>query len=199
MVRHYTTAMLKKVVEKKGYRWLDDGRPCHLNLIGIRRNTDIPNSFDDVFAVCHLEGAVWKCSQWQCTTDPGLYWLRNPQNVKGCAILKPGQYFDCWQLGKHQGQYDALVQTGPVTVIRDADRDAVLDYGAKLEDTGLFGINIHRAGAVVESVQVDKWSAGCQVLASPSSFAKLMRLAFESRRLGRRAFSYALLEEKDFV
>ncbi len=198
MVRQYTAAMLKKAIEKKGHRWLDDGKPYLLNLVGIRRNTDIPNSFDDVFAVAYSNGSIWKNSQWQCTTDPGLFWLRSPMNVKGCAILKPGQYVDAWVIGKHQGQYDALVQCGPVTVIRDADRDSHLDFGAKLEDTGLFGINIHRANATVESVQVDRWSAGCTVLANPLSFATLMKLAFESRRLGRKAFSYTLLEEKDF-
>lgn len=198
-MRKYTANTLKKAIEKKGYKWLDDGKPYLLNLIGIRRNSDIPNAFDDVFAMAYSDGSAWKSSQWQCTTDPGLYWLRNPQNVLGCAILKPGQYVDCWQIGKHQSQYDALVQRGAVTVIRDRDRDGQLDFGAKTEDTGLFGINIHRAGAVVESVQVDKWSAGCVVLASPFSFSILMRLAFESRRLGRRAFSYTLLEEKDFV
>lgn len=32
------------------------------------------------------------------------------------------------------------------------------------EDAGLFGINIHRANENHRSINVDKWSAGCQVL-----------------------------------
>lgn len=197
MAQQYNHSVIRKALLKKGYRWLDSG-PYHLNMVAVRRNTAIANAFDDVFTVSHFDGQAWRYAEWKCTTDPGLYWLLNPMNVKGTAILPLGQYLDCWRIGMHQGAYEALVQCQPVTVWRDSDRDNRLDYGGTAPtDTGIFGINIHRANALRESVQVDKWSAGCTVIANPNNFAALMVLAKESARLGRASFSYTLLGEAD--
>lgn len=58
---------------------------------------------------------------------------------KGMARLKAGVW-RAHRVGKHKGQYLALIQTGgPVTVIRDG---VAGDY----EDTGWFGINVHKGG-----------------------------------------------------
>src|SRR5690606_12369635 len=89
-------------------------------------------------------------------------------------------YRSSYRIGLHRNSYTALVQAKPVTVIRDFDRDAILDYDSGREETGFFGINIHRASATGESTRVDKWSAGCQVFANIhqySEFLKLCRLA----------------------
>lgn len=67
---------------------------------------------------------------------------------KGMARLKPGLWRS-HRLGRHKGQYLALIQTGgPVTVIRDGTAG---DY----EDTGYFGINVHKGGISTTS------SEGC--------------------------------------
>lgn len=67
---------------------------------------------------------------------------------KGMARLKPGLWRS-HRLGKHKGQYLALIQTGgKVTVIRDGVDG---DY----EDTGYFGINVHKGGISTTS------SEGC--------------------------------------
>jgi hypothetical protein len=66
-----------------------------------------------------------------------MFWLQNRMNEKGAAILKPGQYIDCWELGRLKGLHKAWVQCKPVTVYRDNDRDlkgeetAVLQVGKK--------------------------------------------------------------------
>ena len=78
------------------------------------------------------------------TTDPSTYFLKSPMNLKGAAILKSGQYKDAYQLGLHRGKYEALVQRKPVEVIRDNDRNALINYLAPTQ-TGLYGINIHKA------------------------------------------------------
>lgn len=73
---------------------------------------------------------------------------------KGMASLKPGLYSKTWRLGLHKGQYEALVQRGPLTVYRDADSSVpkqktfLLDGRPVYEETGDHqGINIHKAGA----------------------------------------------------
>ena len=131
---------------------------------------------------------------WTATTDPGQYYLLNPLQVKGTAILCPGHYAGIWEIDSHAGKYEALCQRGgEVTVWRDADRDGNLDTTGKI-DTGFFGINLHKAGE--HSTRVDRWSAGCQVLANESDFDEMMRLArLQVATNGYKSFSYTLLEE----
>ena len=105
--------------------------------------------------------------------------------------MKVGQYVDTYTIGLHQGKYSALVQSKKVTVHRDADKDSIAEEQEK-EDTGLFGINIHRANESAESKNVDKWSAGCQVLNNPTQFKELMQACIKS---GKKSFTYTLLKE----
>lgn len=183
------------VMNDKGYQILDNGG---LNLVGIRVGLSATNKFDDTFVVFRAgtHGSVWAADYFPCTTDAGYHHLEHGL-TKGTAILAPGQYVDAYGLGKHQGKYDALVQVGPVTVYRDRNKDHELDYANP--DTGLFGINIHRANPNTTSKQVDKWSAGCTVIASPADFEHLMTLVREHIAAGYgKRFSYALLERRDF-
>ena len=197
-MRTYTIEEILYVMRRKGYRIFDrDDQPYNLNLIGIRAATSVPNSFDDRFFVLWKHQGVWHRRVYAITTDPGTYWLQNPMNVSGTAILKEGQYLGLWALGKHSG-YDALVQVNPCTVIRDSNRDNILDYDNH-EETGLFGINLHRANQYGKSAQVDKWSAGCQVFADGREFQEFMGIAKESAKHWGNSFTYTLLNERDFV
>ena len=83
-------------------------------------------------------------------------------------------------------------------MIRDANRDNILDYDGH-EETGLFGINLHRANQYGRSIQVDKWSAGCQVFADSKDFAVLMALAREAAKAWGDRVTYTLLNERDFA
>ena len=154
------------------------------------------NRFNDYITAFYLFDGMWNFFPFVGTTDPGTFWRQNPENVNGTAILKPGYYKDSHMVGIHRG-YKALQQRGPVTVYRDDNRDAVLNTTGMQEDTGIFGINIHRASETIASVQVDKWSAGCQVVQDPDCFTFLMRLC--ERSIGRfgNLFSYCLIEETD--
>ena len=186
-----------RVMEKKRYRVFEsDNNLYNLNLIGIRADNPVPNSFDDRFFVLWKLHGRWHQRDYAITTDPGTYWLKNPMNVSGTAILKEGQYPGLWALGKHAG-YDALIQVSPCTVIRDANRNNRLDYDGH-EETGLFGINLHRANPAGKSTQVDKWSAGCQVFADGRDFQMFMQIAKEAARIWGDGFSYTLLNERDF-
>ena len=59
---------------------------------------------------------------------------------------------------------------------------------------------MHRASESHTSTLVDKWSAGCQVIASPSDFADLMEMTknWHSPMYGTK-FNYTLFLEEDFV
>ena len=140
---------------------------------------------------------LWKISQWPGTTDPGSYWLQNPSNVEGTAILVPGQYKDVWRIDKHNDQYDALCQrNGTVRVYRDRDKDTILEMDPRSIREGSFGINIHRSSSTGSSTQVDKWSAGCQVHATLAGFNEMMSLARKQVAVtGHDTFTYTLMEQ----
>ena len=168
----------------------------NLNIIGVRTSDMTPNVFNDwLYVVYKDESDQWVELRYQITTDPGLYYLNNPMSVRGTAILKPGQYRGSHKLGKHRGQYDALVQRRLMTVYRDTNKDDVYDMEPGSERTGYFGINIHRASSRRESTQVDRWSAGCQVFANPNEYAMFIELCKRSAQQWGDTFTYTLIEE----
>lgn len=190
--------MAEKIIAalvKKGYRVFM--RPFELNIIGIRSNDCTPDVFNDsINAIYKDDKGQWKSIRYPATTDPGLYWLKNPMNVSGTAILKAGQYRNSHIIGLHRNKYTALVQRGNVTVIRDATKDAKHDFTGK-EESGLFGINIHRAKPEGSTTVVEKHSAGCQVIANATDFNAFMTLCEKHSGLYGNSFSYTLLNELD--
>lgn len=190
----------ERIFKDKGYVYYK-GNNYDLNIIGIRKNISngkelVTNKFDDIIVVkCLVNGKPFM-SYYVVTTQPGITSLKTPVNTKGCAILVPGQYRGCWKIGLHKGKYEALTQDKPVSVYRDINRDNYYDYDKSKIDRGMFGINIHKAGA--NSVQVDNWSAGCQVFANASQFKLFMDLCHKQVINGFGSnFTYTLLTEKD--
>ena len=193
-----TIENVRAVMEKKGYRFFESGI-YNLNIVGIRRSTVEINKFDDYLLLIYKTSpSNWVIKTYPITTDPGMYWLLNPTNPKGTAILIPGQYRSTWKIAKHQGKYEALCQRKPVKVWRDDNRDRVLDFYSSPEDEGYFGINIHRSNPYTESSQVDKWSAGCQVFKKAANFKEFMNYCNKSASMYGDGFTYTLLEELDF-
>lgn len=193
-MKSYKLEDIKKVLERKGYLYTSE--PLRLNLVGIRSNPGIPNEFDDVLAVFYPTADGQEAFHlYPITTDPGRYYLENPINVEGVAILKEGQY-NVYQYALHHDEYMALCQRlGPVIVYRDPDRNDEEDFGGKTE-SGMFGVNIHHAGNL--NAQVNKWSAGCQVFQNINHFNELMGFVQLHLRKYGNLFTYTLINERDF-
>jgi len=189
---------LRRTVERQGHRW--DARDWGLNLVGIRAADGSAcrrdsNDFNDWIAAAWYQAGRANLVMLPATTDPGNYWRTHPMNPKGTAILAPGRYSGMWRLGLHRGQYDALVQIGACLVYRDADRDLQLD--GRLIEHGVFGINLHRAAdSYDKSSQVDRWSAGCQVVPDTGDYGLLMALCRKHVRAYGNRFDYTLIEEQ---
>ena len=202
MENKYTREQIKDTVENLGYKYFT-GDNYDVNIIGIR-NSDtknkVTNKFDDIITISYKdEDGNWNYYEFDCTTDPGTHWVSNVMNSKGVAILKPGQYRGSHKLRLHQGKYLALGQKKDVTVYRDDNRDNNYDLDESKTDTGIFGINIHRATsrAGKKSSQIDKWSAGCQVIASNDDWHKFLDICQTAREIWNNSFSYTLIESKD--
>ena len=201
----YTREQIQAAVESKGYKWFHDNnnKGYDVNIVGIRNNETkgrVTNAFDDKITISYKIDGEWQYHEFNCTTDPGSAYMNNPilENT-GCAILKPNQYRGSHKLRLHGGKYLALGQKKEVTVYRDNNRDNNYDLDESKTDTGLFGINIHRATAKSggKSTRVDKWSAGCQVIADNDDWHEFLDICQAAREIHGNSFSYTLLESRD--
>jgi hypothetical protein len=184
---------IRRTLRKSGF--VIYTRPYELNIVGLRSLSVVPNRFDDEIHVFYrMPDKKWVYHVYKATTDPGTFWLNNPSDPQGTAILVTGQYVDAYEIGLHRGKYKALVQRKPVTILRDYDRNAVLDFFNGVSASGLFGINIHRALATGSTLYIDKYSAGCQVFASADAFNAFMVLCEKHKKLYGNRFTYTLID-----
>ena len=204
----HTREKIAEVMASKGYKYFtdDNNKSYDVNIIGIRNDETkgrVTNAFDDTMTISYKnEDGEWQYHEFDCTTDPGSAYMDNPilENT-GCAILKPNQYRGSHKIRLHGGKYTALGQKKDVTVYRDNDRDNNYDLDESKTDTGLFGINIHRATgrAGNKSTRVDKWSAGCQVIADNDDWHQFLDICQTAREIHGNSFSYTLLNSNDIV
>jgi hypothetical protein len=184
---------IRALLKYKGYNVFT--RPYELNIVGLRNRNTKPNSFDDELHVFYKTTPLhWEYHVFRITTDPGTFWLENPMQPQGTAILAEGQYIKAYAMGLHRGQYKALVQVKPITIMRDYDRKAMLDFYNGKKQSGMYGINIHRANATGTTKTIDKYSAGCQVFANANDFAAFLKLCDKHEKLYGNQFTYTLID-----
>ena len=201
----YTREQIEETVRGKGYKYFTSDKGYDVNIVGVR-NSDtkgrVTNAFDDKVTISYkLPTGEWMYHEYDATTDPGSHWEQNLLNENGVAILKPGQYRGSHKVGLHQGKYEALRQQKPVKVYRDKNQDGDYDLLEENVQEGIFGINIHRATAKSggKSIRVDKWSAGCQVIAANDDFNEFMEICNKAKDIWGNSFTYTLIESKDIV
>ena len=196
----YTKEQIENAVKSKGYVWFEDesNKGFDVNIVGVRNSKTgqtVTNVFDDCLTVSYKESGVWKFQCWPATTDPGKKGVMEYHNAAGVARLVEGQYKGSHQLGLHQGKYEALRQKSNVKVYRDANRD--MTYNEDRIQEGVFGINIHKAGA--DSTYVENWSEGCQVFKKAADFEAFMEICRKAAKIHGNSFTYTLIESSDIV
>jgi len=207
-MKKFSKQEIVDVMGSKGYVFFDRGR-YNLNIIGIRSTNSQSDSFDDEIHVLYKDQhGNEKHEVFPCTTDPGKHWLLNPLNIRGTIILVPGQYRSVYKIGLHNRSrpsksYKALEQIKPMTYVRDNSKDAKLDLNLYLDsnnyESSIAKTNIHRASQWKETLNVGRYSAGCQVIQSPTKFDRFISLCESQVEWGSgETFTYTLLEEKDF-
>ena len=196
-----TRKLIEQTVKDKNYNWFEKG-DYNLNIVGVRNSAtgdEVTNKFDDKITLSYKVDGKWKFYSFDATTDPGRYWVENIMRVEGVACMKPGQY-KAYRIDKHRGNYDALCQReGEVEVYRDNNKDGCYDLDDDNTQTGYFGINIHRATARKgkKSSKVDKWSAGCQVIADNDDWSEFIFACYKAREIWGNKFTYTLINSDD--
>ena len=198
----YTREQIQAAVISKGYKWFSDdaNKGYDVNIVGVRNCSPtaykkVTNVFDDHLTISFKdEKCVEQFYCWNATCDPGKKGVQQFHNSKGVARLIPNQYRGVWKIDKHQGKYEALCQRGAnVSVWRDGNRDMVFEE--TVVDTGMFGINCHKAGQ--DSAWVENWSEGCQVFKRVKDFDVFMSICKKAAKIHGNSFSYTLLESTD--
>ena len=202
----YTREQIETTVKEKGYKWFEDNsnKGYDVNIVGVRNSKTkgrVTNAFDDCITISYKIDGEWQFHCFPCTTDPGTHWVENILNDRGVAILKPGQYRGSHKLRLHQGKYLALGQKKPMSIYRDANLDGKYDLIEESVREELIGINIHRATSRAggKSSRVDKWSAGCQVIADNDDWHEFLDICQAAREIHGNSFSYTLIESKDIA
>ena len=194
----YTREQIEAAVKAKGYAWFDDAsnKGFDVNIVGIRNSATgqvVTNAFDDTLTISYKENGQWKFHSWSATTDPGKKGVLEYHNAAGVARLVEGQYRGSHTIRLHQGKYEALGQAKNVKVYRDANKNLTYDE-TKIQE-GIFGINIHKAGA--DSTYVENWSEGCQVFKKSADFDTFMVICNKSKNIHGNSFTYTLIESTD--
>ena len=192
---------IQKAMQLKGHVVFEnDSKPFNLNYVGIRDESAV-NTFNDLFVMFWKYKGHWSSVFNVGTTDPGSYYLKNILNAQGAAILAYGQHRGAFTCGYHlQSKYGkakpALVQLKDVDVIRDANRDNVLDLNNPTH-TGKFGINHHRAMRDYEVEAIGRHSAGCQVRQNDDELEVAYRLWRETEENWGKGITYTILNIND--
>lgn len=192
----FTREQVEAAVKAKGYAWFEGAKDYDLNIVGVRNASTgqaVTNVFDDVLTVSYKVAGAWKFESWPATTDPGKKGVLEYHNAAGVARLVEGQYRGSHTIRLHQGKYEALGQAKNVKVYRDANKD--LTYNEDTIQEGIFGINIHKAGA--DSTYVENWSEGCQVFKRSADFDKFMAICRLAASIHKNSFSYTLIRSTD--
>ena len=192
----YTREQIEAAVKAKNYAWFEGAKDFDVNIVGVRNSATgdkVTNLFDDCLTLSYKIGSEWKFHCWPATTDPGTKGVMQYGNKAGVARLVEGQYRGSHTIRLHGGKYEALGQNKPVKVYRDPNKDMKYDETKIAE--GVFGINIHKAGA--DSTYVENWSEGCQVFKRAKDFEEFMAICRKARDIHGNSFTYTLLESAD--
>ena len=193
----YSKEQIEKAVKSKGFVWFNGAKDYDVNIVGVRNATPgqkVTNLFDDKITLSYKINGEWFYHEWDATTEPGKKGVMQFHNSGGVARLVPDQYRGVYKVSMHQGKYQALCQRlGDVTVWRDKNRD--MDFDEIIRDTGMFGINIHKAGTV--SNFVENWSEGCQVFKRTKDFLDFMVLINRAKEIHGNHFTYTLIISSD--
>ena len=206
-MQEITIQSLRQAYKRNEYLFLENGE---LNIFGIRNSDMTAGVWNDIIGICYKREVpsntysqrdIFVLHLYQATVDPGSYYLKNPMNMKGTAVMKFQQGIGVYNMGLHAGKYEALKQVRPLSFYRITREQFLADGGKEIKLTGkplsyeTIGANIHRANLNSIAESVASHSAGCQVIRNPKDWMEFIDICWTSKF---RPFNYALFPDKDF-
>lgn len=200
-----TFEQLEQTCKAMGYKFFYNST----NIIGERTSDLFTDNFTDYLHIVKNN----KVTTIPWTTKAGLFYVKNPvtawgtnvktgvyECLKGTAILKEGQYINCYQFVDNYWQwltYPYFYQIASVDVYRDANLDTKIDRNSPIHRGKDFGINLHRMSNNGQAVGIiHNWSAGCNGAVEPEFKKLLIPVREDVKRFGN-IFSYTLLKSDE--
>jgi hypothetical protein len=193
LVKKFTKEQIVQAMQEKGHEVFTGEN--ELNIVGVRNLNSNPDQFSETLALFFTKNEVEHFVLYSITTLPNSYFLKNPVNPKGTAILMEGQYKGWKTYIRDSGQYHALMQPKDVSVYRDNNKDKKVDLDPATVETGYFEIELHKANNVSA---LKKQSAGCQVFKNAEEYFGFMEAVRESIYAGKE-ITYTLINENDLL
>lgn len=199
MKEKITIELIKDYYRSNNFPFFESGL-YNINMIGIRSSNLESNSFDDLICLVYKNSNDWVLDVYESTLDPGSYWLKNPMNKGGTAIVVEGYHPGLWSLSKFKGK-DCLRQRTAVSVYRDSNRDEVLNLNPNSKTRGWYGILMHEHFQSNEEAEnVFKSSAGCQVPKNRKDMYKITdTVKLQQKNIGTDIVSYLIVNESDIL
>jgi lysozyme family protein/GH24 family phage-related lysozyme (muramidase) len=150
----FASRLAKYMINKGYYVPRGDKRYSIVYVQSLNENFQLtgntPDAWDDRRIILEIpnNGVPRIVNHWRATTDPGKVAVQTTKVSGGAAQVAFGQY-QAWQhgqhgIGKRSGPYPALVQVGPVDIVRDTNRNFRRDDGDTLVRQSVGnGINQH--------------------------------------------------------
>lgn len=202
----YTASITRARCEIRDFKiFSSQVKNYNLNIVGTRSKNIRAGKFNDTLSVMWSYKDIEHYKEWPITTDPGLYYLKNPfVKSKGTAIMKQGQYRGAYKLAGSSSQfplkghgrtnYLCLRQVKPVWFYRDVNRDGILDFNESSLENKVIHANIHRASTNYILEWIGKYSAGCQVFQNYEHYKEFLNLCIESEKRWGNSFTYTLID-----
>lgn len=203
------------IADKSKYTvFKDNSKDYNLN-IWFSRSLEIEEDvFNDICIIFWLNTKnQWETRLFKFNTNPGIFWLKSPQNPDGTAIISPGQYRSTHSIRTHrQGTSSAHIalchSQGIVKVFRDNNKDDILDLNGRVYTNGL-GINCHRPSLYTEQTgKIHKSSAGCLIAKyrdefdnstqDDASLETFMGICRNSQKYWGNKFSITVIDDSNY-
>jgi len=163
------------------------------NLFGIRAKDNVSNLlYCDILGMFSSNNSIIGSG----TTNPSVFYAKNPMNKSGTAHVIPGFYPDLFTIGKHNPgsdiEHDAFIQAGFISVRRDLNKNSKIDTFEPVERGDYQCINFHSQFG--HRAEIGYWSAGCQVIYDMALLKQLITLAKQTLKYKKtNRISYGLL------
>jgi hypothetical protein len=207
-IDNLTFSRVRNFYEKMNYPFfISRNKNYNLNIGAIRSSDLTPDTYNDtIFLAWEWQGRGY-LKTYKGTTDPGLYYLLNPINVNGTAIIIPEYYRGVYEIGWHRKNtsfaHMALRQKAPMKYWREKEYTVTsqlpINHEVVYEEIGF--TNLHSKPMNFPVTQfIGKVSAGCIVVQDPVLFHnEFIPICREGAKNFGNSFSFALFYEPDLI
>lgn len=178
-------------------------RDGKVNIVGVRKypfiGQPISDKFDDLIYLIWYENGKIVAYKYPCTTKPGLKVMKGSAGYPGNYLVE-GQYLEVWVQTTYKDDHPAFADSKKFNTYFDRNHDAVWNPEKIESPSSGGGFFQHSVYVKNPAVNVNTWSAGCQVIPDRNKQLQFQSLArAQAAKSNQKKFTYTLLKSTDVV